>query len=398
MFARLVRIVRPIRALGGRGSRRAVRAKRLAGRLALPLLLALAQGCASSARRSISVRYAGAVVVLGLSDSELNRFDALGAQHRNDVLRVHVAEAGVDAPPLLGDVARRDGSIVFTPKYPLREGLAYRARFDAAAVGGIGAIESVLKIPAPSAAPVVHVGAVYPSADELPENLLKFYIHFTGPMSRGEAYERVRLLDEDGREVSRPFLELGEELWNQEMTRFTLFFEPGRIKQGLVPRREMGLALTRGKTYTLEVDASWQDDRGRPLVETFRKTFQVAGPDARQPDPARWIIEPPAAGSLDPVGVRFDESLDHGMLQHVITVRDAAAKAVPGKVAVSEKESRWSFTPTQEWRAERHVLVVETILEDSAGNSIGRPFEVDLNQTLKVAPASIEIPFEVGKR
>jgi hypothetical protein len=367
-------------------------------------LLALAQGCASSAprsspSRSIRVESPGAVVVHGLSNSELTRFDALGAQQRNDVLPVHVAEASADAPPLLGDVARRGGSIVFTPKYPLREGLAYRARFDAAAVGPNAAIEAVVSIPATPAEPIVRVGAVYPSADELPENLLKFYIQFTGPMSRGEAYERVRLLDENGRAVSRPFLELGEELWNQEMTRFTLFFEPGRIKQGLVPRREMGLALTRGKAYTLEVDARWQDDRGRSLVETFRKTFRVGGPDARQPDPARWVIEPPAAaGSRDPVVIRFDESLDHGMLQHVITVRDAAGQTVSGKVAVSEKESRWSFTPAQEWRAGRHVLVVETTLEDSAGNSIGRPFEVDLNQTPTVAPASVEIPFEVGKR
>jgi hypothetical protein len=338
-----------------------------------------------------------ALIVSGLSESNLRQFDKLDSDRKSQTLRVWVSDAGADAPPLLGDVARRGGSIAFFPKYPLREGLAYRARFDARALGGNGAIESVLRIPAPPADPVVRVAAVYPSADELPENLLKFYIQFTGPMSRGEAYQRVRLLDENGRTVPRPFLELGEELWNAEMTRFTLFFEPGRIKQGLVPRREMGLALTRGKTYTLEVDASWQDDRGRPLVETFRKTFTVTDPDARQPDPARWIIQPPAAGSLDPVVVRFDESLDHGMLQHVIAVRDAGGQTVSGKVAVSKKESRWSFTPAQEWPAGRHVLVVETILEDSAGNSIGRPFEVDLDQASKVAPASVEIPFEVGK-
>lgn len=364
----------------------------------LVMLLALAQGCASSASPSIRVESASAVVVSGPGDSELTKFDALGASQRNDVVRVHVADAGADAPPLLGNVARRDESIVFTPKYPLREGLAYRARFDAAAVGGNTPIETVIKIPAPPADPIVRVAAVYPSADELPENLLKFYIQFTHRMSRGEAYERVRLLDGEGRPVPRPFLELGEELWNQETTRFTLFFEPGRIKQGLVPRHEMGLPLTRGKTYTLEVDARWQDDRGRRLVETFRKTFRVVEPDARQPDPARWIIEPPAARSLDPLVVRFDKSLDHGMLQRVITVRDLAGQTVSGKVAVSEKETRWSFTPAQKWRAERHVLVVETILEDSAGNSIGQPFEVDLNQPSKAAPASVEIPFEVGKR
>jgi hypothetical protein len=348
-------------------------------------------GCAATALRSIRVESPTAVVVTGLRDAELGRFESLDYQQRADVLRLSVADAGTDAPPLQGEVRRRDSSIVFTPRYPLREGLAYRARFDAPAVGGDLALETIVTIPAPPKTAVVRVEAVYPSADELPENLLKFYIQFSGPMSRGEAYQRVRLLDDQGRAVPRPFLELGEELWNHEMTRFTLFFEPGRIKQGLVPRQEMGLALSRGKSYTLEVDQAWQDDRGRPLVQTFRKTFRVTEPDAIQPDPARWKIEPPVAGSNDALVVRFDEPLDHGMLQRVISVRGVA-----GKVVVSEQERRWSFSPDAPWKRGKHVLAVETILEDSAGNSIGRPFEVDLNAGVREEKRDVlEIGFEV---
>ena len=33
---------------------------------------------------------------------------------------------------------------------------------------------------------------VYPSTDQLPENQLKFYLHFSAPMSRGEAYSRIQ--------------------------------------------------------------------------------------------------------------------------------------------------------------------------------------------------------------
>jgi hypothetical protein len=355
-------------------------------RLLIGLLpLALALGCASARRPSIVIE-SGAVMVKGVSDSDLRAFDSLDNQRRQDVLRVWVANATADAPPLSGEVAKREQSIVFTPRYPLRPGLAYRARFDLG-----DAFESVVTIPAPPAQPMTRVAAVYPSEDQLPENLLKFYIHFTGPMSRGEAYQRVRLLDESGHVVPKPFLELGEELWNPKMTRFTLFFEPGRIKTGLVPRREMGLALARGQTYTLVVDENWQDEHGRPLVETFKKTFRVTEPDTRQPDPARWQITAPASGSTDALVVRFDEPLDHAMLEHVITVRD-----VQGTVAVSNHEKQWAFTPTHPWKAGRHVLVVETILEDAAGNSIGRPFEVDLNAPLKpAAPPTVEIRFDV---
>ena len=48
------------------------------------------------------------------------------------------------------------------------------------------------------------VEAVYPTAERLPENQLKFYLHFSAPMSRGEAYRRVQLLDEKGKAVELP--------------------------------------------------------------------------------------------------------------------------------------------------------------------------------------------------
>ena len=86
-------------------------------------------------------------------------------------------------------------------------------------------------LPKPSSI-ATKVAAVYPSKSALPENQLKFYVHFCAPMSRGEAYERIHLSNERGEEVEFPFLELGEELWDDSGTRFTLFFDPGRIKLG----------------------------------------------------------------------------------------------------------------------------------------------------------------------
>ncbi len=73
------------------------------------------------------------------------------------------------------------------------------------------------------------VAAVYPSAQVLPENLLRFYIQFSAPMSRGEAYRHIHLLDAVGKPVPDPFLELDEELWSGDGCRFTLLFDPGRI-------------------------------------------------------------------------------------------------------------------------------------------------------------------------
>src|SRR6185503_7621886 len=182
--------------------------------------------------------------------------------------------------------------LVFTPRYPFQSGLKYRARYIPTAIDGSpAAVVTEFMIPTSRADPVVRVAAIYPSPDTLPENLLKFYIHFSGPMSRGDAYSHVRLLDDTGQPVAAPFLELGEELWNPDMTRFTLFFDPGRIKHGLVSRQELGPALTAGKIYTLVIDAAWQDEQHRPLVASAKKTFRTAPADTRQPDPVRWQIK-----------------------------------------------------------------------------------------------------------
>ena len=66
-------------------------------------------------------------------------------------------------------------------------------------------------------------------------------------MSRGKAYRRVHLLDADGKEVDRAFLELGEELSAPDGKRFTLLIDPGRIKRGLKPRKDLGPVLEQGR-------------------------------------------------------------------------------------------------------------------------------------------------------
>jgi hypothetical protein len=360
----------------------------------MPLLIC---GCAGGSGIRIGMTGSpGVVSVRGVDGRGLESFEKLEQEKRAEVVKVWVAEAESGMPALLGDVERRGEEIVFVPRYPFRAGVKYRARVDPGVLGqNHAAIVNEFEIPAPPQKPVTRVAAIYPSADELPENLLKFYIHFSGPMSRGEAYRRVKLLDEAGQVVPWPFLELSEELWNAEMTRFTLFFEPGRIKQGLVPRLEMGPALVSGKSYVLVVDGAWKDGENRPLVEGAGKSFRVGPADRMQPEPARWRIKPPRDGSRGELLIEFDEPLDHAMLQRVITVRDGGGREVAGKVKIDEGEKRWIFEPGDAWKAGRHVVAVETILEDRAGNSIGRAFEVEQTRATGEGAAVREIAFEV---
>lgn len=301
-----------------------------------------------------------------------------------------IAQDSTSLPAVLGQLALDGNRLQFTPRFAWRPGVRYRAAIDLNALTSdrdklspkfdpaTNSLE--FEIPLPKAKPAA-IDAIYPSRDLLPENLLKFYIHFTQPMRRGASYRAIELLDASGQQIQDPFLELGEELWDRSGTRFTLLLDPGRIKRGLVPHAEAGPVLQQGGSYTLVINTRWRSAAGRPLSETYRKQFRVAAPDSKQPNMDAWKIELPNAGTSDPLTIRFEEALDHAMLQRALVVRSVSrtnSGPIEGRLRIGRQENLWQFHPQQPWQAGRYVLAADATLEDLAGNSLGRPFEGDL--------------------
>ena len=147
--------------------------------------------------------------------------------------------------------------------------------------------------------PRARVEHVYPSADVLPSNQLRLYIYFSEPMSRGEAVHHIHFLDDAGKVREQRLFLPGEELWDPNFTRLTMTFDPGRIKRGLTSNQTIGPPIAEGKRYTLVIDHDWQDARGVPMVEGFRKVFR-GGPALRTPpDPKQWRITAPKPGTTN---------------------------------------------------------------------------------------------------
>jgi hypothetical protein len=292
----------------------------------------------------------------------------------------------IGLPAVVGTYNVRSNSIQFMPRYPFEPGVAYRATFVPTKTS------SVLRLALPVLERTTLVSQVYPTADVLPQNLLKFYLHFSAPMRGGHIYEHIHLVDQDGGLVELPFLEIDEELWNRDMTRLTLFLDPGRIKRGVRPLEETGPALSPGRSYTLRIDADWRDARGAPLKEAFEKRFRVTDPDRDPPDPSSWRISGPPKGSRDPLVIDFREPMDHAL-----ALRMTEVKAVAGQKRLDDHEQRLSFVPNEPWKAGRHEIAVLSIIEDLAGNNIGKPFEVDLQDTKMAREPAREIilPFAV---
>ena len=117
---------------------------------------------------------------------------------------------------------------------------------------------------------------------------------------------------------------------------------------------------------------------GRPLADEFVRRYRVVGDVRRRIEPAEWEIEAPGAGTRDPLVVRFDRPLDHALLHRCLAVVDSDAARLPGRVAVADGERSWEFTPAEAWRDAPCALVVDTTLEDLAGNSVARVFDREL--------------------
>ncbi len=288
----------------------------------------------------------------------------------------------------------------FEPQFALEPGITYRAVFRPDQLPGgkqVTPITAVFQAIRRSATPTTVVSRVYPSADSLPENLLKFYIYFSAPMSRGNIYDHIHLLGESGKKVELPLLEIDEELWDATMTRLTLFIDPGRIKRGVLPLEEIGPSLEAGKSYTLVIEREWRDGAGIPLKESFQKAFKVASADREPPDPARWKIQSPQSGARDPLTIIFPEPMDHALAQRLIRVSAESGEAIEGKVALEDQERRWAFTPDNAWRRGRYQLIIQTTLEDLAGNNIGKPFEVDLFEGVerRLSTSTVKVSFEI---
>ena len=312
------------------------------------------------------------------------------------LLSIRVASAET---AMLGTYRIDKDVLRFEPRFPLVPGEKYRVTFDPTKLPGGAAKVIVAEVSVPKAAtePTGIVEQIYPSRDDLPENQLKFYLHFSKPMSRGEAYKRIHLLNDDGKPVFSPFLELDEELWTPDGKRFTLFLHPGRVKRGLKPREELGPILEEGKHYTLVVDAAWPDEDGNPLKAEFRKKFSAGKPDDEQPDPKHWRIEAPKAGSVAPLLVAFPKSLDHALLQRMVWVVDADGNRVAGTIRIGAKEMVWGFRPEKAWPAGSYKIMVNSALEDLAGNSVASPFEVDVFRQVqrKVVEKTTAVPFSI---
>lgn len=283
--------------------------------------------------------------------------------------------AGEDpaAPAMLGSYRCEGGVLIFTPRFEPTPSVQLRAVFRSANAEPIVAWFG--GVPVPVQAPTTRILSVTPSADAWPENILRLYLTFSAPMRIGEAWRHIRMLDAAGQPMGGMFVEIEQELWDPEGWRLTVLFDPARIKRGLVDHINEGPPLMVGAQCALQIDAAWRDAEGRQLIEGLTKTVAVAPALRGALDPDTWRLTRPVSSS-QPLVVDFPHPLDGALGLRALSVWKDAAE-LPGDARLEREETRLVFTPDIPWTPGRYALRADPVLEDIAGNRIGRPFDID---------------------
>ncbi len=257
------------------------------------------------------------------------------------------------------------------PRFAFIEGSVYT-------VTAGGSEVAVLVRPRPERPAVTEVIGIWPTAAEVPRNLLRLYVLFSGPMSEGHSARHVQLTDDAGSPLTGALLPTEYELWDAARSRLTVLLDPARIKRGLVAHRQAGYPLQLGQPFQIVVGDGFRDASGAQLRAPARRRYQVGTDERRRVDLGAWTVSEPAAGSTSPLQASFGRPLDYGLLGRCIRVTGPDGRLVDGIPEIGPQECSWRLRPRQPWAGAPHQLVVDPALEDPAGNSITRIFDQDL--------------------
>ena len=67
-------------------------------------------------------------------------------------------------------------------------------------------------------------------------------------------------------------------------------------------------------------------------------------------------------------------------------MQDGIGRKVAGRIEVGKEERSWSFHPAAAWQDDGYTLLVDKDLEDLAGNTPIRLFDVDLSEAAPSTP------------
>lgn len=289
------------------------------------------------------------------------------------LLQVYVGKADAcctNRTPIAGQYEEDAGVVKFLPTYEFVEGQNYVVRLRQAGTEE-DPVHTLTEfniqsdaLPAPAL-----VTNIYPSGNSLPENVLRFYIHFSKPMKPHVAFDYIKLIDSTGNIDDAAFMKFKQELWSEDRRRLTLLMDPGRIKRNVSTNLRLGPALRKDQHYSLVVESGWPAANGKQALTRFTKPFRASDALREIPDVNQWEVTAPTIGTTSVLKIKLGRPFDNQLLRSDIKVVSESGVDIPGEIVVEYNETEWHFQPHDRWTDKKISIVVDSELEDVAGNN-----------------------------
>jgi hypothetical protein len=260
----------------------------------------------------------------------------------------------------------------------------------------------VLLFDLPSAAaacpPESSLAQVFPSADVLPSNLLRFHLRFARTVEVFDVNEHLRLVDtSEGAEqiVAHPFLDLSDGLWSADGLTLTVLLHPGRVKLGLASHEARGAALLTSRSYELQMrsEIDLEDIVASKNEWRTLKRFLVSEALDNSMDVTGFAVEAPRADTRAPLRLNLKRVVDRLAIENYVAVTDENGAIVPIDVVTSRSDMTILLRPLNPWRVGTYTVHFANEFEDVSGNRFSASFEsqsiVPFTQTTTRLVASI---------
>ena len=191
-------------------------------------------------------------------------------------------------------------------------------------------------------------------------------------------YAKVDLLDQNGKPVDRAILKEIPELWNHDFTQLTIWIEPGRIKRGLGPNIELGPVFQLGEKYSLRISEHFRDENGIEMDQQYVKSFVVGEADRSKLNIDDVLVN--YGPDVDQVRLKFAEPIDISSSISNLIITDVNHDVISGFWQLSEGDMELIFTPHSVFKAGHYQVVLNSVIEDLAGNNFNRNFDQKLRE------------------
>jgi len=267
---------------------------------------------------------------------------------------------------IIGKVKYKDSYTSFTPLVPFDQETPYTVLFNEQVF--------VFEITRPDTEAALHVVEIYPNAEHVPANILKWYVQFSKPVNPVKIYEHIHFLDQHGKAIDRSILHLGAPLLSADGKLLTIWIEPGRQKRMLGPNQHLGSVFQSSKKYTLSIKNTLKDTQGNPIENPVEHSFTTQASDRVKPSVDTWNILPLVANSQKPLEIICEEHLDYGSLLDALSILHEGSP-VRGQLSYLSATKTILFTPEKNWTKGTYNIHVEHLLEDLAGNNLVHLFD-----------------------